>query len=170
MDQSVRLHSSHTIHFIRLDESMFHAFSLMNKLGVRHLPVTDHANNIIGMLSDRDIQRAMQTDTRYGDTARPYYTFEAEAKVEDYMSYPVETIGENASVADAARAMLENKISSLIVTSADSTIGIITTEDLLRFLVNRDESSLTHFKDNIKSVLASSPVGGVAHSLANSGI
>ena len=44
---------------IPMDRSMSQAQELMRQKSFRHLPVTDDSGTIIGILSDRDLQRAM---------------------------------------------------------------------------------------------------------------
>lgn len=159
MSQLVRLHASHALHFVHSNETLFDASALMKKFGIHHLPVVDESHNIVGMLSDRDVQRAMVLGDRYPS-----------AKVQNFMSYPVDTIREDASIASAAQAMLDGGMSSLIVTDGENTVGIITSHDLLQYIVEREESSFQYLKDYIKAEIASTPLGGVAHTLANSGL
>jgi CBS domain-containing protein len=52
-------------------------------------------------------------------------------RVQDVMSYPVKTITEDATMADAAIHMGRHHIGSLIVTENDEHVGIITERDLM---------------------------------------
>ena len=171
MKEPVKFHSSTSVVFAHKDDSLDQAYLLMKSIRSRHLPVLDSSGAVIGMLSDRDFKRAMEVGN-----VHPYVyeevpiKFAIEARVKDYMSWPVETIDENSPISLAARLMLEKKISSLVVTRHRLGIGLITTDDLLRVLV--DDKNLTYdkLKENLVSAFMNSPVGSFVESLSAAGI
>lgn len=152
----------------RLDE----AYALMTKRGIRHLPVADDEGAVVGIISDRDFQRAMwieQPDFASGYVAQP--SFDPNRTVRDFMSWPVTSIDEGRSVADAALLMLDQKISALLVTRGeDQVVGIVTTEDLLRALLSEHQSTAGRAINNIQGAIAQSPIGPIAQALGNAGI
>ncbi len=153
-------------------DSLDRAYALMLDRGVRHLPVADDDGEIVGIVSDRDFFRAMmvdQPDFASGYVARP--EFSPMHTVRDFMSWPVTSIDEKRAVADAARLMLDRKISALLVTrGGDEIVGIVTTEDMLRALLNVAESPARRALDGVEAAIARSPVGQIAHALGNAGI
>lgn len=159
--QRLRDYATQELVVVKWTEEMSRAFQIMLQNRVRHLPVVDDDNAVIGVISERDFQRAMQGD-------KPQ--FAPGARVRDYMSWPVEAIDEWASIETAARTMIDKKISSLIVTRGKQIVGIVTTEDLLRALVDSATSPFEELKVEIKSAIYQSPIGQIAQALANAGI
>lgn len=110
------------------------AFDEMKENGIRHLPVVDQTGKLVGMLSDRDVHRAVHI--KMVNQIEQEMTFNPHDTVEDYMSWPVQTIDESSSIENIAKMMIEFKVSAFIVSGPNQYIkGIITTEDLLKYLV-----------------------------------
>jgi CBS domain-containing protein len=178
--ESLRAFATRDLVVIPWDESLENAYLMMARHRVRHLPVV-YEGKIIGIISDRDLQRAMLVDKSDILAERASLPeFDSKARIRDYMGWPVEAIDESRSIKDAAREMIDKKISALIVTKGSKVSGIVTTEDLLRALVDERESSenrerghdgsLQEVKDRMQSALYNSPIGQVAHALANAGV
>lgn len=105
---------------VRSGESVSDVIGVMEENRIRHVPVVDAANSIVGIVSRRDYSEA-------GDLKR--------LKVDVVMTAPVFSISESTPMLVGVNKMLEKKISSLIVTnSKDEPVGIVTTEDFLRML------------------------------------
>jgi predicted transcriptional regulator len=120
--------SSMTKHLITIswDASMTQAHRVMQDHKIRHLPVTDATGKIFGILSDRDVNRAMNPD-------RP--GFAANCRVQEYISWPIIAVDCKSSIKVAAKKMIEEKISAVVVVREQVVIGILTTEDILQYLV-----------------------------------
>ena len=117
------------------DASIERANTLMKRHRIRHLPVTDDRGTVIGILSDRDLARAVRSQLDNDPNYRAEtLTFEPDTKVRDYMSWPVITVGASTPMLDTVRMMLKEKISALLVTHEGKIDGILTTDDLLRVL------------------------------------
>jgi len=56
-------------------------------------------------------------------------------RVQDIMSYPVKTITEDSTMAQAANLMGKHRVGSLIVTENDDPVGIVTERDLLNHVL-----------------------------------
>lgn len=111
----------------------------MKKNGIRHLPVIDMEGKLVGILSDRDVQRAVLVKKVNGQEEK---TFNPNDTVEGFMSRPVRTVDETTSVASLAKMMIDLKVSAFVVNGPNDQIkGIITTEDLLKYLVELINSS-----------------------------
>lgn len=124
--ETVKKNMSQPLISVKWNAKLSAATKLMQEADIRHLPVVDSVGTIVGILSDRNIQRAM--NPRSGN-------FTPDATADKYMSWPVLTVNEKLSVRDAAQAMIEEKISALLVTNdLQAVIGIITTEDMLQVL------------------------------------
>ncbi len=107
---------------ISCDKPVIEAARIMKEKNIRHLPVTNHVGTVIGILSDRDLQRAINVLEQY--------------KVEDFMSWPVYSVSESTSVKRIAEEMISQKVSAFLVEDLNGHLkGIITTDDLLRLLI-----------------------------------
>lgn len=87
--------------------------------GIRHLPVLDAKDQLVGMLSDRDLLR---------------YVVEGPAgalPLRDVMSVSVETIDPDAGVAEASARLAVGRIDALPVVRDGKLLGIISTSDIL---------------------------------------
>lgn len=73
----------------------------------------------VGIITDRDFAIKIAANKYSLDTP-----------VGDVMSMPLQTIGPNESLLDAAKQMSSKKIRKLVVTENNKIIGIITTTDL----------------------------------------
>lgn len=131
---------SMTAELITIDwnEGLKTAYERMKKHRIRHLPVRNDAGEIVGMLSDRDVQRAMISEVRHDGTfSEEKLQFDPEARVRDYMGWPVLAIDQQTELALVAERMLSEKISAFLVQNEGGrTIGIITTDDLLKVLIH----------------------------------
>jgi acetoin utilization protein AcuB len=111
------------------------AFQLMRSHRIRHLPVVDSNGWIIGILSDRDVNRAMLPEPS-ADVPRGAVEFNPAHRVGDFMSWPVWAVPDHAPVGFVAQQMLEQKISAVLIRGSSGRVkGIVTTDDLLRLLV-----------------------------------
>jgi CBS domain-containing protein len=111
------------------------AYGTMQARQIRHLPVTDEAGAIVGILSDRDVSRAMivAPDNLAVGAAPPQ--FDPRHLVEQFMSWPVRAVSRESTVQAVTRLMLAEKISAVLVEEHRVPVGILTTEDLLKYLL-----------------------------------
>jgi acetoin utilization protein AcuB len=137
-------------------ENLLAAYKKMHANRIRHLPVVNHEGNIVGILSDRDINRAMQSHIVKSKNKKTSedIDFDPKACVEDYMSWPVKTFNKDRLLKDVAKEMIREKISALLVTDQmNDIVGIITTEDLLRVLIEFLEGPEPVHAWNLESIL-----------------
>lgn len=109
-------------------ETPLAAFHKMRAHNVRHLLVLHHGK-IVGLVSDSDIRRVLQTDKPRADNAPEASTV---AKI---MTRNLKTVELSASLEDAARHMLKDSIGALPVLGQEKLVGLVTETDLLRALV-----------------------------------
>jgi CBS domain-containing protein len=116
---------------IGYEDSIQQASELMLEHRFRHLPVTDQLGDVIGILSDRDIQRAMEVRKRGIESET---VIASHRKVKDFMSWPPNTISDQSDLKDVLEQMIKEKISALLISSTQTgkVRGIITSEDLLK--------------------------------------
>jgi acetoin utilization protein AcuB len=119
---------------VKHGDSVKEAFSLMRGKGIRHLPVRDNEEKIIGILSERDVQRAL--NVKKAGLYEQEITLDENLKVEDFMSWPVYMVSEETSIERVAEEMLAQKISAFLVVDQNRVEkGIVTTDDMLKYLL-----------------------------------
>ncbi len=115
------------------EASVKEAFGLMKSLGIRHLPVAKNGF-LKGIVTDRDLRRPKISDVF--KTWDELYRISDDIQVEDVMVSPAITVGEEASIKEAAQIMAQKRIGALPVTDSKGTmVGIITESDVLRAFV-----------------------------------
>lgn len=121
---------------INAKDTMANAYSLMHEKYIRHLPVVDDRNKIVGMLSDRDVHLTMSV--KKTNILQQTISLNKELLVEDFMNWPVFMVSEETSLKKVAEEMLAQKVSAFIVQDSVGHLkGIITTDDLIKlFLVD----------------------------------
>ena len=129
---------------INASETMVNAYKRMHERSIRHLPVVDERGAVVGILSDRDIQLALNVRK-----VEDFQTISMDSNliVEDFMSWPVYVVSEETSLRRVAEEMLAQKVSAFIV--QDNVVHmkvIVTTDDLIKlFLIDtpfRPETTL----------------------------
>ena len=111
------------------DAPVAEALDIMAARGIRHLPVVDEDERFVGILSDRDIRRAIGK-VSVGEPLRG-----RAGTVAAFMTLAVHVIGTNATLEDAARLMVRHKIGALPVLEHGRLAGIITATDILAAFV-----------------------------------
>jgi len=92
----------------------------MHVATIRHIPVVDDRNHVVGILSNRDLIGAIATRQ---DTGVP---------VAELMTRSVRTVRQGLPAHQAAEILLEEKIGSLLVVGDDEQlVGIVTETDFL---------------------------------------
>jgi CBS domain-containing protein len=98
---------------------------------IRHLPVLEGAE-VVGILSQRDLFRSALGAAMAFGVQRPQEVMRL-LEVGDVMTTPAVTIGPEAPVQEAARAMEEGRIGCLPVVEKGRLVGILTDTDILRY-------------------------------------
>ena len=108
------------------DTDYWKASEIMQEKDLHHIPIVNQADQIVGMLTLRDLKIAAM---HFG---------EANVEVSEVMHSPVVTVAAGEPLADAARRMVENRIGGLPVLDVDGQIvGILTETDLHRALIDQ---------------------------------
>lgn len=128
------------------------AYEEMREHGIRHLPVVDLTGKLVGIISDRDMLRA--ANVRMISEIEQEISFNPHHTVEDFMSWPVQTVSETTSVEELAKMMIKDKVSAFVVNGPNHYIkGIVTTDDLLQYLVEILTTSEGTYQIPIEKIL-----------------
>lgn len=112
-------------------ETIEDARGLLRHYGIRHLPVVDGHGRVLGVISDRDVRVDDERLRRLSHLPQVAEALGAERLVEDVMSSPPHNTAPDASVDEAARLMMSNRIHALPVVDEGRLVGVITTTDCL---------------------------------------
>ncbi len=116
------------------DTTHSEAFRVMRKHDIRHLPLVEKGR-LVGIVVEADLLR---TQPSPATTLSVYeiYTLLDTLTLREFMSRPVLTVEADCPLEEAARILMQNKISCLPVMRDEELIGIITEMDIFRALVN----------------------------------
>ena len=111
-------------------------YDLMDSRRVRHVPIVDNEEELVGLVTDRDLSR-----TALGAVEELPLSVERDIlrrrRIRDIMVTEPDTIEPDAPLADAAEMLLENKVGCLPVVEGLHLVGIITEADFVRDFVER---------------------------------
>jgi len=114
------------------DASFFEARALIHEKGIRHLPVVDKNNHLVGIVTDRDIREAAPSDATLLSIQELNYLL-GKLKVGSIMT-PKEkliTITPDTIIEEAVQLMHDHKIGCLPVLEGEKLYGIFTETDAL---------------------------------------
>lgn len=119
------------------DANFFEARALIHDKGIRHLPVVDKENHLIGIVTDRDVREAAPSDATLLSVQELNYLL-GKLKVSAFMT-PKEkliTITPDTLIEEAVKLMRDHKIGCLPVVEEGKLYGIFTETDALDHLVD----------------------------------
>jgi acetoin utilization protein AcuB len=119
------------------EASFFEARNLIHEKGVRHLPVVDKNNKLVGIVTDSDIREAAPSDATLLSVQELNYLL-GKLKVSAFMT-PKEkliTITPDALIEEAVQLMHDHKVGCVPVVEGNKLYGIFTETDALGHLVD----------------------------------
>jgi len=113
-------------------QSLHEVAQLINEKSIRHIPVVS-GHKIVGMLSKTDLDKISFVNTVDGEqlTTLMYDVL----TIAQVMTKNVLTIEHKDTVYDAALLLSKNEFHALPVMDEDELVGIVTTTDLIKFLL-----------------------------------
>jgi CBS domain-containing protein len=127
------------------DASVFEAWRLMLQHDISGLPVVDRAGSVVGIVTEGDFLRRAETGTERkrprwleflagpGRLAKDYVRSHAR-RVDEVMTYDVETVTEDAPLGDIVALMERHRIKRVPVVRDGQVVGIVSRANLLRAL------------------------------------
>jgi CBS domain-containing protein/RNA polymerase-binding transcription factor DksA len=121
---------------VREDHSVLEAHDLMVELGIRHLPVVDERNRVIGVLTIDDLRAAVPFDVSRNRPVDPVERSQvAGVRVSDAMTWAPHTARPEMALEDAVARLCDNRIGCLpVVDEQEELVGILSETDALRAL------------------------------------
>lgn len=97
------------------------AKALMNWQRIRHIPVVNEQEELVGLVTHRDV---LSTMAQRG--------IEGELLVKDVMNKNIITVPPNMWLSDAAKLIIDNKFGCLPVVNRGRLVGILTEADFVK--------------------------------------
>ena len=119
------------------DASFYEARAIIRDRGIRHLPVVDKNNELVGIVTDRDIREAAPSDATTLSVHELNYLL-SKLKVSAFMT-PKEkllTITPETIIEKAVQLLHDHKIGCLPIVEGNKLLGIITETDVLEIFVD----------------------------------
>jgi len=113
---------------VRPESDPLAAIALLKSVKIRHLPVVDADGQVVGLVTQNDLELFLSKAPSPGILRRQH-------RVEQAMATPVVTVSPTHPLEEAARLMVQHKITSLPVVENDRLVGIITETDIFEQFV-----------------------------------
>ncbi|UFH36767.1 CBS domain-containing protein [Flavobacterium acetivorans] len=117
-------------------DDLIKAEKLFKKHKIRHIPVVD-GNKIIGMLSYTDLLRISFVDAVDDDAEVVDVTLYNMFTIEQVMAKKLITVSPETTIKATAEILSENEFHALPVCLGDLLVGIVTTTDLIKYLIDQ---------------------------------
>ena len=106
---------------LKPDDTLGNAEYEMKLAAIRHIPIVDDRNKLVGIVSNRDILRAL--GKAEGEKVR----------MRDIMTQSLHRVNEDAAAREAAAIILENKIGAVpVIGDSGQLVGVVTETDFVR--------------------------------------
>lgn len=123
---------------VQPDDDVSTAFSLLQESNFRHLPVVNENDELVGMVSDRDLRALLVPHFHRQETVENIVT-RAAAPVSTLMSANVVCVDMEDDVSLVAEQIVEHKIGAVPVVDADGKlVGIVSYLDLIRHYASNE--------------------------------
>ena len=127
---------SSNVHCVQAGDSCTELMRIMKEYHVRHVPVVDEQQRLVGIVSEGDVLLGGNV-TKTGYHVSPESCSANSPRcAADLMSENAITLSSESTLEDAARIMVEHSLSSIPIVDKDRLVGIVTSTDLLRPLCN----------------------------------
>ena len=108
-----------------IDTKLGKAIRLLVQNRITGLPVVDEDNNLIGMVTEKDLLKVLYSGKIKG------------RRVEDIMTTEIITFNENDDLMAVMKCLVENNFRRVPITSGRILKGIITRRDIIKFLSSK---------------------------------
>jgi CBS domain-containing membrane protein len=121
---------------LNLSDDLTKAETLFKKHNIRHIPVVV-GNKIVGMLSYTDLLRISFADAIDDDEDVVDTTVYNMFTVEQVMAKKLVSISSDTTIKEAAEILASKEFHALPVCEGELLVGIITTTDLINYLIDQ---------------------------------
>ena len=126
---------THNVHSVEVSAVLKEAISIIRKHHIRHLPVVKN-DGIIGVISSSDLNRLS-----FGGLFEQQDTADESIlemlSIENVMSHKPGVVNSGTSVQDVAKIFENESFHSLPVVDAGQLVGIVTTTDVIKYMLSQ---------------------------------
>lgn len=126
------------VHTVNLKNSLFDAERIMRNKHIRHIPVVS-GEKLIGILSLTDLKRISFVDSYAqsdGEAAVDTAIYDLLTIEQVMVSKPV-TVQTSSTIREVAEILSQQEFHALPVLEGDKLVGIVTTTDLIKYLLDQ---------------------------------
>ena len=127
---------SGTLETVSSDDSLHEALELMNRAGLRHLPVTERGE-LVGVITDRDVRLALNSPLLDEDAELRREEVLDELQVSHCMTREPQTVSPDTPAHEVADTLSLSKFGAMPVVEKGTLVGMISYVDFLRHFVGR---------------------------------
>ncbi|NND16128.1 MAG: CBS domain-containing protein [Eudoraea sp.] len=119
---------------LKKTDGLDRAEHLFKKHRIRHIPVVD-GSSIVGMLSMNDILRISFADGAYREEENVASSIYEMFTIPQLMRSTLTTVAPDNSIKEVAKIFVKSEYHSLPVVKGEELVGIVTTTDLIQYLL-----------------------------------
>ncbi len=120
---------------LRDTDTINDARQIMTEKHIRHIPITNSENHLLGLVTQRDVLAATEPVLLSSDNSDSVEA-KADIRLSDIMIRNVRVVHQSDSLRQAALYLQAHKYGCLPVVSDDSLVGIITDSDFIAIAIN----------------------------------
>ncbi|GGG95699.1 membrane protein [Polaribacter pacificus] len=121
---------------VNLSNNLVEAEKLFKEYSIRHIPVVNGAK-IIGMLSLTDLLRISYVDSYGAGESEVDSTVYSVLTIGQVMVKDIVSVSVTHTIKEVAEILAKNEFHALPVLDQDKLVGIVTTTDLLQYLLDQ---------------------------------
>ena len=121
-------------HTLSPSHTLADAKKVMAELGIRHIPITNGENHLVGLVTQRDVLSAQESSLEHITKTNAISTLDT--SLEQCMNRTLLSVNSHAGLKEAASYMQKHKIGCLPVTHKKELVGIITDSDFVSIAIN----------------------------------
>jgi CBS domain-containing protein len=118
-------------------DSLEKAEHLFKKHRIRHIPVIESEQRIVGMLSLTDLLRISFADGAYEDEEDIETVVYEMFSLPQVMAKNVKTVAPDTTIKEVAELLAREEFHALPIVEEGNLVGIVTTTDLIKYLLNQ---------------------------------
>jgi CBS domain-containing protein len=119
---------------VKPNDSLEKAETLFKKHKIRHIPVVDK-KRLVGMLSMNDLLRISFADGAFREEEDVSSSIYEMFTIPQLMRNRLTTVQPDNSIREVAEIFVQSEYHSLPVVAGDSLVGIVTTTDMIKYLL-----------------------------------